>query len=169
MWEHQLSQLRQDGITIPLPNNIKGWEDDVKKWPKITYSSIFSCFLNSAASDGEAMNNLKSSEAYQYLHSNKVGRVLLKEIAGHNLKGDVEPSQSLKVAHHRAWVLVSSSGEIQTAGCSCVAGQGRSCSHAAAILWKVYVDYFGSFNDNDLMICIAFNVGLQQTIIFVVN
>ena len=39
------------------------------------------------------MNNLKSSEAYQYLHSNKVGRVLLKEV-GHNLiflKADVEP------------------------------------------------------------------------------
>ncbi len=29
------------------------------------------------------MNNLKSSEAYQYFHSSKVGRVLLKEV-GHN-------------------------------------------------------------------------------------
>ena len=100
MWEHLLSELRQDGVTIALPDNIEGWEDDMKKWPKITYSSIFSYFLNSAASDREAMNNLKSSEAYQYLHSNKVGRVLLKEIVGHNLiylKADVEPSQSLKV------------------------------------------------------------------------
>ena len=69
----------------------------MKKWPKITYSRIFSYFLNSAALDGEAMNNLKSSEAYQYLQSNKVGRVLLKEIAGLNLiylKADIEPSQS---------------------------------------------------------------------------
>ena len=57
----------------------------MKKWPKLTYSSIFSYFLNSAASNGEAINNLKSSEAYQYLHSNKVGRVLLKKIAGPNL------------------------------------------------------------------------------------
>ena len=85
------------------------------------------------------MNNLKSSEAYQYFHSNKVGHILLKEV-GHDrmyLKGDIEPSQSLKVPHHRTWVLVSAAGEIQTAGCSCVAGAGRSCSHAAAILWKV--------------------------------
>ena len=95
MWE----QLRQDSITISLPNNIEGWEDDVKKLPRITYSSRFSYFLNSAASDGEAMNSLKSSEVYQCLHSNKVGYVLLKEIVGHNLiylKADVEPSQSLK-------------------------------------------------------------------------
>ena len=48
----------------------------MKKWPKITYRSIFSYFLNSADLDREAMNNLKSSEAYHYLRSNKVGRVL---------------------------------------------------------------------------------------------
>ena len=147
MWEHQLSDLKRDNLTIPLPSHIEGWEDDMKKWPKITYSCIFSYFVNSVATDGEAMNNIKSSEAYQYLHSNKVGPVLLKEVVGHNLiylKADVEPSQSLKVPHHRAWVLVSASGEIQTAGCSCIAGKGRSCSHAAAILWKVNVDWSGS-------------------------
>lgn len=141
MWEHERSGLKRDNITIPLPTQIEEWEDDMKKWPKITYSGIFSYFLNSLASDGEAMNNLKSSEAYQYLHSNKVGRVVLKEM-GHSLiylKAHVEPSQSLNIPHHLAWVLVSTSGDIQTAGCSCIAGQGRSCSHAAAILWKVNV------------------------------
>ena len=124
---------------MPDGQSSPGWEDDLKKWPQITYTSIFSYFINSVATDGEAMNNLKSSESYQYLHSNKVGRVLIKEV-GHNLvylKADIEPSQSLKVPHHRSWVLVSSAGEIQTAGCSCVAGPGPSCSHAGAILWKV--------------------------------
>jgi len=28
-------------------------------------------------------------------------------------------------------------GEVQTAGCSCIAGPGCSCSHAAALLLKV--------------------------------
>jgi len=72
-------------------------------------------FIDSVGTDGEAMKNLKSSEAYQYLHSNKVGRVLLKEV-GHDrmyLKADIEPSQSLKVPHHKAWVLVSAADEIQ--------------------------------------------------------
>lgn len=85
------------------------------------------------------MNNLKSCETYQYLHCNKVGRVLLKGVE-HDLmylKADAEPSQSLKVPHHRPWVLVSTSWTVEMAGCTCVAGQGRFCSHAAAILWKV--------------------------------
>lgn len=34
------------------------------------YSPMFCYFLNFVASDGEAMSNLKSSEAYHYLHSN---------------------------------------------------------------------------------------------------
>lgn len=78
MWEHHLSQLRRDNIIISLPTAIEGWEDDLKKWPQITYTIIFSYFIDLVSSDSEAMNNLRSSEAYQYLHSNKVGRVLLK-------------------------------------------------------------------------------------------
>ena len=54
----------------------------------------------------KAMMNLKSSEAYQYLHCEKVGRVWLKEITEDlvYLKAEIEPSQSLKTTHHKAWV-----------------------------------------------------------------
>lgn len=124
---------------LPLPSSVTDWEDEVKKWPRITYASIFSYIIGAVDSDGEAMNNLKSAEAYQYLHSNKVGPVLIKSV-GHDmvyLKADVEPSQTLTVPHHQAWVLAQMSGEVQTAGCSCIAGPGRSCSHATAIMWKV--------------------------------
>ncbi|CAM4659064.1 unnamed protein product [Leuciscus chuanchicus] len=38
---------------------------------------------------------------------------------------------------HNAWVLVTKTGDVETAGCTCIAGPGRSCSHAAAVLWKV--------------------------------
>ena len=139
MWEHTKTCLKQGDISLPFPASLKGWEDDIKQWPRVTYSRIFSYFIESVASDGEAMNNLKGSEGYQYLHSNKVGRVLHKAIGDYvYLKADVEPSQRLNVSHHQAWVLVLAlTGEIQTAGCSCIAGQGRSCSHAGAILWKV--------------------------------
>lgn len=109
----------------------------MKKWPRITYGSIFSYFVESLASDGEAMDNLKSSEAYQYLHSNKVGRVLVKTVDKYiYLKADIEPSQSLKSPYHQAWVVTTEAGEVQPAGCSCIAGLQRSCSHAA-VLWKV--------------------------------
>lgn len=145
MWEHGPSYLKREDVIIPLPSTLVNWEDDMKKWPRITYGEIFRYFIQSVAVDGEAMNNLKSSEAYQYLHSNKIGPVFVKEVGNDMvyLKADVEPSQSCTTPHHRAWILVSiSSGEIQTAGCSCIAGPGRSCSHAAAVLWKVsYQDY----------------------------
>ena len=68
MWEHSLLHLKQDNLIIPLPSTIEGWEDNLKKWPQITYTSIFSYFINCVGTDREAMNtvaNLKSSESYQ--------------------------------------------------------------------------------------------------------
>lgn len=99
----------------------------LQKWPRITYSSIFSYF-DSVACDGKAMSNLKRSEAYQYLHSNKVSHVHFKDVGNDftYLKADVESNQSLNPSHHKAWVLVSTSGVMQTAGCSCIAGPGHS-------------------------------------------
>lgn len=100
MWEHNLNELKS--ISLPLPSTITGWEDEVKKWPRVTYSSIFSYFVEPLSCDGKAMMNLKSSEAYQYLHCEKVGRVWIKEVAEDLvfLKAEIEPSQSLKRMHH---------------------------------------------------------------------
>lgn len=41
------------------------------------------------------------------------------------------------MSHHKAWVLVSASDVIQTAGCCGIAGSGCSCSHTAAVVGKV--------------------------------
>ena len=130
IWEHPQTTLKQLDIVITHPSTIEGCEDDMKKWPKVTYDSIFSYFVESLASDREAMNNLKSSEAYQYLH-NKVRQVLVKIVDVYiYLNADIEPSQCPKSPHHhQAWVVTTETGEVQTAGCS--------CSHAAAVLWKV--------------------------------
>jgi len=63
-----------------------------------SYHSISSYFVDSVACDGKPMSNLKSSEEYQYLHSDKVGRVLFKDIRSDlvYLKANTEPSQSLR-------------------------------------------------------------------------
>ncbi len=91
MWNHTLTELIKDNISIPVSSLIEEWEDDLKKWPRITYSSIFSYLVDSIACDGKATSNLKSSEAYQYLHSNKVGCVLFKGVRNYfvYLKADV--------------------------------------------------------------------------------
>lgn len=139
MWEHNLNEFKKGEIVVPLPSTVDGWGDDMKKWPRITYGSNFSYFVDSVACDGNTMSNLKSSEAYQYLHSDKIGRVLCKDVGNYliYLKADIEPSQSPHVSHHKAWALASVTGEVQTAGCSCIAGPGHSCSQLAALLWKV--------------------------------
>lgn len=147
-WEHTKKAIGRGNIVLPLPSSVTDWEDEVKKLPRITYASIFSYIIGAVDSDGEAMNNLKSAEAYQYLHSNKVGPVLIKSV-GHDmvyLKADVEPSQTLTVPHHQAWVLAQMSGEVQTAGCSCIAGPGRTGRYSELFpsslpkLWTILQD-----------------------------
>ncbi len=109
----------------------------MRKWPEFMYDDIFSFFVLSHGVDGATMKNCKSTEAYQYLHSGKVGHVLLHQVKDLVfLKADVQPSRSSSPVH-LAWVLVTSLGAVEAAGCSCIAGLGKSCSHAASILWKV--------------------------------
>lgn len=141
-WEQTATHIRRyDGLKFPHPSIMSPWVDDMRKWPEMSYGDIFNYFVLSLGVDGAAMKNYKSTEAYQYLHSGKVGRVLLHtEGEFVFLKADVNPSQTSS-ASHSAWVLVSASGAVETTGCSCIAGLGQSCSHAAAILWKVDVTH----------------------------
>ncbi len=80
---------------------------------------------------------------YQYLHSHsgKVDRVMLHSEGDFVfLKANVHPSQSSSPTHS-ARVLISKQGSVETTGCWCIAGLGRSCSHAASILWKVKLSH----------------------------
>lgn len=53
------------------------------------------------------------------------------------LKGEVRPSQAVNKKPCIAWCCARPSGEELTAGCTCMTGQARVCSHAGAIMWKV--------------------------------
>lgn len=68
--------------------------------------------------DSKAIKTVKSSEACKYFY------YIFLKVEGHNLKANIELSQSLAVPHHWACVLVSMSNVIQTAGHSCVIGTG---------------------------------------------
>lgn len=71
--------LRQDNMITHLPATGKGQKYDLKKWPKVSSLSQRN-FIESLTFNSEAINNLKSSEPYQYFHGNKVGHVLPKEV-----------------------------------------------------------------------------------------
>lgn len=69
---------------------------------------------------------------------NKTGKVLGKRHADFPESRDLfEPSQSVNRPKQTAWVIVRGSGIVETVGCLRFAALGKSCSHAAAILWKV--------------------------------
>ncbi len=144
-WEHSENFLRRsDGLKLSHPSSLLTWVDDMKKWPELSYGDIFNYFVLSEGVDGAAMKNFKSTEAYQYLHSGKVDRVMLHSEGDFVfLKANVHPSQSSS-STHSAWVLISKQGSVETTGCSCIAGLGRSCSHAASILWKVKLSHTSS-------------------------
>ena len=36
--------------------------------------------------------------------------------------------------------MLKESEVVETGDCSCIAGLGKSCSHAAAILWKIFIN-----------------------------
>ncbi len=127
-WQHLTENIVKNGVfTIPHPSKVTSWADNMSIWPSITTSKIFSYFIDSMAVDGNAINNLKSSEAFQYLHSDKVGCALVHDMDSLiYLKADVQPSQSVNNSAHNAWVLVTKTGDVETAGCTCIAGPGRS-------------------------------------------
>lgn len=80
----------------------------------------------------------KSLESYNYLKSGWVGQVLVHQIDANLvlLKSTVQGSQSTGRLHN-VWVCAKSEGEVVTAGCTCMAGMARVCSHVGAVLWKV--------------------------------
>nr|WPK86751.1 NLR_family_CARD_domain-containing_3-like protein isoform_X3 [Sebastes schlegelii] len=71
-WRLDILRMDHGGQQRLRPGVRKWMEDDLKKWPQITSTSIFSYVIDSVATDGEKMNNLKSSEADQYFHSDNV-------------------------------------------------------------------------------------------------
>ncbi len=154
MWNHTLTEMIKNGISTPVPSLTEEWEYDYKNLPRITYSSIFSYFVDSVACDGKAMSKLKSSEAYRYLPNSKVGRVLFKDVGNDfvYLNADVEPSQSL-VFYRKAKKTVPSLASALRSnfrfvyltlffkpqiklsfGCKCIHGQHR--------LFQIFVMHF---------------------------
>ena len=126
---------------MPHPSVLTEWADDIKQWPDVSYINIVNYVIFSEGVDGGELHSYKSTEAYNYLHINKIGKVLLKKNSKFIfLEAAVAPSHSVNQAKHTAWMMLKESEVVKTGGCSCIAGLGKSCSHAAAILWKIFIN-----------------------------
>lgn len=87
------------------------------------------------------MNCPKSSEMYQYFCSNKVCRILVKELRNNPLyfKADIERSQSLKSQYHWACIWFQYQVKYKLLGAHVLQGQG-SCNNVE--LKKIFFDRF---------------------------
>ena len=84
------------------------------------------------------MKNYKSLQSYNYFQSGNVDKIL--HYVGVNnriyLKADVRASQTVNKVNE-TFVICTLDGVIEGGWCTCMTGQGLSCSHVGAILWKV--------------------------------
>ncbi|KAG8176737.1 hypothetical protein JTE90_003368 [Oedothorax gibbosus] len=53
------------------------------------------------------------------------------------LGADVQPSQRIRNEVLKTWVIATNEGTVQMAHCTCMAGFGETCSHVAAVLFKI--------------------------------
>ena len=133
-----------DGNIVPHPDILStGWVDDVRKWPDTQFANVILYLLESPSDfDGKALKAYKSTIAFSYYKDGWVKTCYYHAISSTSkycfIKANVLPSFKINEKHHKTWVLLEKAdGGIITASCSCMAGLGRCCNHAAALLFKI--------------------------------
>ena len=93
------------------------------------------------------MENYRSLEAYTFFISGWVQTIIHKRLPAENIifRADVRPSYRVTEKPHHPWVAVSSEGKVLAAHCDCMAGLGESCSHIAAVLFKIEAAVRGGY------------------------
>ncbi|XP_077509383.1 uncharacterized protein LOC144120641 [Amblyomma americanum] len=131
--------LISETMTYTHPDDIKDWSEDMRDWPEIRGPYIVFYLVQTKVCDLLEVRAYKSLESYNYLQSGRVGKVLAHRVSDDivMLKSEVTPSQAVSSRPHQVWLSAKSTGEVLRAGCSCMAGQARVCSHVGAVLWKV--------------------------------
>ena len=92
----------------------------------------------------EEIRNYKSLQSYKYFTSGWVIDVKWKKIndgmpwstASTLIIGKVRHSYSSKEPL-KLWIMIKSSGSVVCGHCTCMAGQGETCSHVGAVLYWV--------------------------------
>ena len=129
---------------LPVPGDVKDWRDDVTLLPDITWNDV-TFYLTETPSifTKENVRAFKSLEAYDYFVCGHVHECFYADIKGTDfcyVKSKVLPSQRQgeKAKPYEVWVCINKlQGWVLTAYCDCMAGNGKVCSHVAALLFKI--------------------------------
>ena len=85
----------------------------------------------------EEVKNYKSLQSYKYFTSGWVLEVEWKEYCEESIVlviGKVRHSFAASKPPVRPWILISNSGAVLVAHCTCMAGLAETCSHVGAVL-----------------------------------
>ena len=87
----------------------------------------------------QTMKNYRSLEAHRLFQDGWVGKVqhMTTDLEHFVLRAGVKPSMRINDDAHQPWVTINKDGVVIAAHCNCKAGLGESCSHVAALLFKV--------------------------------
>ncbi|XP_053391418.1 uncharacterized protein LOC128554195 [Mercenaria mercenaria] len=115
------------------------WVNNPARWPKLEYPDVYEYLINTpGVHTKEAMRNRKALEATNQFQSGWVRTVLFHATSKCViLRAEVMPSQRTNDNAHNPWVALTPDALVCTAHCDCMAGLGESCSHVAALLFKV--------------------------------
>eukprot|EP00795_Rhopilema_esculentum_P004077 gene4077-20257_t len=111
---------------------LHGWSESPSDWPDITFGDIYVYLVHTPGNfTSEELKAYKSLDAYEYVVSGQVQTVYMHNVDNGSpycfLKAKVMPSHRVSGALHPPWC----------AHCTCMAGLGETCSHIAAVLFKV--------------------------------
>ena len=150
--EEQQKRLKQDyanklqSLQLFDPNQIEEIKriDDVTKWPVTTTGTIFSYILKKRDFDADYIGKYKDQKAYSYFDSGFVSKILVYEPKTKKyivfLYCNVRASQSIH-EEKRLWIafekISTTSSQILSAYCSCMAGAYECCNHIISTLYKV--------------------------------
>jgi len=119
------------------------WQDDPTTWPTLEYPEVYTYLIDTpGVFTRESMKNRKSLEAHNQFSSGWVQTVFHYVPSSSSdifiMKADVKPSQRLNDPPHTPWISINkTTTAVINAHCTCMAGLGESCSHVAALLFKV--------------------------------
>ena len=93
------------------------------------------------------MKEFRATYAYNYVQNGWLGYIYsIIRYHNHFDRSTVSPSQpGQNSVDYHLWVAAISDGTIKTGKCKCPAGEGRSCSHIAAVMYAVHLAWLHEY------------------------
>ncbi|KAK0139170.1 hypothetical protein N1851_024247 [Merluccius polli] len=112
-----------------------------KRLPQLTFPDIYIYLIhNPSPYSRDSLRAFKSTDAYQYSVAGWVKEARIWHLELQKLYviiAHVHHSQALSTKLTWPWIMVQEEGTVVMAHCTCMAGLGEVCSHAAALMFSV--------------------------------